>query len=120
MDPATGAVNVINPVDREAYSFEDMDEPSVYLKLKVHCPPLEEPAAVQPLHLADTYNIAYDPTVTLVQLVIEDANDNPPVFSDRRMVVGYPSQDVVDTVAPKHVTQVKVSVFDMPIGLSKQ
>ncbi|VVC25193.1 Cadherin,Cadherin-like,Cadherin conserved site [Cinara cedri] len=112
VDPATGAVNVINPVDREAYSFEDMDEPSVYLKLKVHCPPPDEPTAVQPLHLADTYNIAYDPTVTLVQLVIEDANDNPPVFPDRRVVVGYPGPDVADAVAPKHVAQVKATDKD--------
>lgn len=107
IDKKTGAVHVKNPIDREAYSFEDMEEPSVYLKLKIHCPPLDDPPATQPLHLSDVDQIVYDPTTTLVQLVIVDTNDNVPTFADKHIVVGYPVQDVANNIIPKHLLQVK-------------
>ncbi|XP_025420336.1 uncharacterized protein LOC112690522 isoform X2 [Sipha flava] len=103
----TGAVDVIRPIDRESYAFEGMEEPSAYLKLKIHCPPPNAVPDVQPFHLADKDSIAYDPTSTLVQLVIVDSNDNRPAFSERRMTVGYPVQDVATTVLPRHLVQVK-------------
>jgi hypothetical protein len=87
-----------------------MEEPSAYLKLKIHCPPPNAVPDVQPFHLADKDSIAYDPTSTLVQLVIVDSNDNRPAFPERRMTVGYPVQDVATTVLPRHLVQVKVSV----------
>jgi len=111
IDKMTGAVHVKSPIDREAYSFEDMEEPSVYLRLKIHCPPLDDTPAVQPLHLSDVDQIIYDPTITLVQLVIVDTNDNVPVFADKHIVVGYPVQDVVKELIPKHLLQVKVNNY---------
>lgn len=115
VDPKSGSVNVINPIDREAYPFEDMDEPSAYLRLKINCPTTAEDAAmdrpaIKPLSLHGLLeNIVYDPTTTLIQLVIVDANDNVPVFADKHIVVGYPVLDVADTIVPKHLVQVKVS-----------
>lgn len=110
IDPKTGAVHLVNPIDREAYWFEDMEEPSVYLKLKIRCPSPAETAVVLPLHLHDLDNVAYDPTSTLVQLVILDTNDNPPVFPEKHMTIGYPVSDVADTIMPNYLVQVKVSV----------
>lgn len=111
IDADTGAVHVVSPIDREAYSFEDMEEPSVYLKLKVYCPSPAEPNSIQPqpLNLFDVDNIAYDPTTTLIRLVIVDINDNTPVFPEKHVVVGYPVREVADEIAPKHLMQVKVS-----------
>jgi hypothetical protein len=109
IDKKSGAVHVKSPIDREAYSFEDMEEPSVYLKLKIHCPPMDTVPATQPLHLSDVDNIVYDPTTTLVQLVIVDTNDNVPVFADKHIIVGYPVLDVANTIIPKHLLQVKVN-----------
>lgn len=111
IDPETGAVHVVKQVDREAYPFEDMEEPSVYLRLKIHCPPPALPVAVLPLAVLDVHDIAYDPSTTLVQLVIEDVNDNPPVFADRHLTVGCPVPDVADLVPPRYLMQVKVSAF---------
>lgn len=111
IDKKTGAIHVMSPIDREAYSFEDMEEPSVFLKLKIHCPPLDDPRAVQPLHLSDVDQIVYDPTTTLVQLVIVDINDNVPVFADKHIVVGYPVQDVANNIIPNHLLQVKVNNY---------
>lgn len=111
IDKTTGAVHVKSPIDREAYSFEDMEEPSVYLKLKIHCPPLDDPPATLPLHLSDVDQIVYDPTTTLVQLVIVDINDNVPTFPDKHIVVGYPVQDVANNIIPNHLLQVKVITF---------
>jgi len=116
IDKKTGSVHVKSPIDREAYSFEDMEEPSVYLKLKIHCPPLNDPPATQPLHLSDANQIVYDPTTTLVQLVIVDTNDNVPTFADKHIVVGYPVQDVANNIIPKHLLQVKVNDFWQPIA----
>ncbi|XP_026807790.1 uncharacterized protein LOC113550256 [Rhopalosiphum maidis] len=112
IDKKSGAVHVKNPIDREAYSFEDMEEPSVYLKLKIHCPPMDTVPATQPLHLSDVDNIVYDPTTTLVQLVIVDTNDNVPVFADKHIIVGYPVLDVANTIIPKHLLQVKATDKD--------
>ncbi|KAL5243981.1 hypothetical protein ACI65C_011391 [Semiaphis heraclei] len=112
IDKITGAVHVKSPIDREAYSFEDMEEPSVYLRLKIQCPPLDDAPAVQPLHLSDVDQIVYDPTTTLVQLVIVDTNDNVPVFADKHIVVGYPVQDVAKEIIPKHLLQVKATDKD--------
>lgn len=114
IDPETGAVHVVKPVDREAYPFEDMDEPSVYLRLAVRCPPTVRPAPVRLLHLYDVYNIAYDPSTTLVQLVVQDANDNAPTFVDRCLTVGYPVPEVAATVPSRHLVQVKVSTSQRP------
>lgn len=119
VDPKTGSVNVINSIDREAYSFEDMDEPSVYLRLKISCPTgtaaddaAADQSAIKPLSLHGLLeNIAYDPTTTLIQLVIVDANDNVPVFAEKHIVVGYPVLDVADVIVPKHLVQVKVSAL---------
>lgn len=111
IDKNTGAIHVKSPIDREAYSFEDMEEPSVYLKLKIHCPPLDDPPAVQPLHLSELNQIVYDPTTTLVQLVIVDTNDNVPVFVDNHIVVGYPVQEVANDIIPNYLLQVKVNNY---------
>ncbi|XP_025202436.1 cadherin-87A-like [Melanaphis sacchari] len=113
IDKKTGAVNVKNLIDREAYWFEDMEEPSVYLRLKVHCPPaVDGLSVIRPLHLSDVDQIVYDPTTTLVQLVIVDINDNAPVFADKHIVVGYPVQDVANTIIPKHLLQAKATDKD--------
>lgn len=109
IDKLTGAVHVKSPIDREAYPFEDMEEPSVYLKLKVQCSPGDKLPTTQPLHLSEVNNIVYDPTTTLVQLVIMDTNDNVPVFAEKHLVVGYPVMDVANSIIPKHLLQVKVN-----------
>lgn len=110
IDPKTGVVHMVKHVDREAYAFEDMEEPSVYLRLKIHCPPAPvAPVPVLPLHIPDLNNIAYDPSTTLLQLVIEDVNDNCPVFADKHLTVGYPVPEVADVVPPRYLVQVKVS-----------
>ncbi|CAI6348183.1 unnamed protein product [Macrosiphum euphorbiae] len=85
IDKTTGAVHVKSPIDREAYSFEDMEEPSVYLKLKIHCPPLDDPPA--------TY-LCTCPTWTKS-------------FTTRLPLVGYPVQDVANNIIPNHLLQVK-------------
>lgn len=105
----TGTVHVTSPIDREAYPFEDMEEPSAYLRLKVQCSPGEKLPTTQPLHLSEVNNIVYDPTTTLVQLVIVDTNDNVPVFPEKHIVVGYPVMDVANTIIPKHLLQAKVN-----------
>jgi len=111
IDKMTGAVHVKSPIDREAYSFEDMEEPCIYLRLKIHCSALDDIPATQPLHLSEVDQIVYDPTSTLVQLVIVDSNDNVPVFADKQIVVGYPVQDVAKEIMPKHLLQVKVNNY---------
>lgn len=116
MDKLTGTVHVKNPIDREAYPFEDMEEPSVYLRLKVQCSPREKLPITQPLHLSEVNNIVYDPTTTLVQLIIVDTNDNVPVFSEKHLVVGYPVMDVANTIIPKYLLQVKVNNL-RPMGI---
>lgn len=96
-----------------------MDEPSVYLRLKISCPTgtaaddaAADQSAIKPLSLHGLLeNIAYDPTTTLIQLVIVDANDNVPVFAEKHIVVGYPVLDVADVIVPKHLVQVKVSAL---------
>lgn len=103
-------MHVISPIDRESYPFEEVEEPSVYLRLKIYCPPPAELPDIQPFNLHDVDNIVYDPMSTLVQLVIADINDNPPVFPEKHILVGYPVSEVIDTIVPKHLVQVKVSV----------
>lgn len=112
IDKLTGTVHVISPIDREAYPFEDMEEPSAYLRLKVQCSPGEKLPTTQPLHLSEVNNIVYDPTTTLVQLVIVDINDNVPVFPEKHIVVGYPVMDVANTIIPKHLLQAKATDKD--------
>ncbi|XP_027842981.2 uncharacterized protein LOC114124021 [Aphis gossypii] len=112
IDKLTGVVHLKSPIDREAYPFEDMEEPSAYLRLKVQCSPGEKLPTTQPLHLSEVDNIVYDPTTTLVQLVIMDINDNVPVFPEKHIVVGYPVMDVANTIIPKHLLQVKATDKD--------
>ncbi|XP_050422826.1 protocadherin Fat 4-like isoform X2 [Adelges cooleyi] len=113
IDPSTGAVNVVNPVDRESSVFEGMDEPSVFLELRADCGKTtgEPPKEILPFQMPLDH-ILYDPRATVVQLVIDDVNDNPPVFPEKQITVGYPVATVASAVTPKYLVQVKATDKD--------
>lgn len=54
-------------------------------------------------------NIPNSPVRTTIVVIIDDINDNAPVFGDSNpVVVGYPNAQLAEFIAPGYITQVTV------------
>ncbi|GBP14178.1 hypothetical protein EVAR_7612_1 [Eumeta japonica] len=63
-----------------------------------------------------TDEIAYNPRRSLVNLIVNDINDNAPIFVEKEnepIVVGYPIPEILDAVMPMHLAVVKATDADV-------
>lgn len=57
------------------------------------------------------------PNQVVVYVVVDDINDNSPIFDKTNFVVGYPSEELALEILPPYVTVVQVPVFNMILVL---
>ncbi|KAK9739853.1 hypothetical protein QE152_g8638 [Popillia japonica] len=61
-------------------------------------------------------DILNSPTRTIITIIVEDVNDNRPVFPVTSMVVGYPSSTLLSVIAPPYIVQVEATDDDIGIN----
>lgn len=119
-------------IDREHESIAFMPVSQVQVELVLHCDTDEvsrKPRSTQPSYnftksndlgpydygsnkwiLTDT--ILYNSRRTFVNLIVNDINDNPPIFVGKEnepLVVGYPVPEIVEFVLPRALAIVQVT-----------
>ncbi|CAF4779400.1 unnamed protein product [Pieris macdunnoughi] len=60
-----------------------------------------------------TDSISYNPSRTLVNLIVRDINDNAPKFEADSVTVGYPSGDLAEIVLPRALAELKATDADI-------
>ncbi|XP_037299035.1 uncharacterized protein LOC115444671 [Manduca sexta] len=66
-----------------------------------------------------TDNISYNPRRSLVNLIVNDINDNRPIFIGKEnepIAVGYPIDDLVETVMPRSLAELQATDADVGIN----
>ncbi|XP_050541291.1 uncharacterized protein LOC126905541 isoform X2 [Daktulosphaira vitifoliae] len=102
-----GEIKIKEGLDRESAIF--YDDPNVFLKLSCQNKSYENDAIQFPQWFE---YMPYDPHSTVIQIVINDVNDNPPTFPEKHIVIGYPVAQVALDVSPEHLVQVKATDND--------
>lgn len=55
-------------------------------------------------------DLDYQQNTMLINVIIEDENDNAPIFKgESKIVIGYPSSKVAQNIAPPYLVQVQVN-----------
>ncbi|CAO1401404.1 unnamed protein product [Diamesa serratosioi] len=108
--------------DREDAVFINETVPQIQLKLYLNCGTTltaNHPIAIQEQHLILTDDILFSTNSMTLNIVIEDQNDNFPVFihpPTKNFNVGYPEQIVADSLLPPNL--MIVEAFDVDEGLN--
>uniref|UniRef100_A0A336LM70 CSON014406 protein n=1 Tax=Culicoides sonorensis TaxID=179676 RepID=A0A336LM70_CULSO len=102
--------------DRESPIFANESIPQFRITLKLVCPLKSPRISVndQNLSYVKVNDISYSLDTTILSVIIEDINDNPPKFikPDRDLVLGYPSTEIAQKLQPEFLYQVKAIDID--------
>ncbi|CAO1403509.1 unnamed protein product [Diamesa hyperborea] len=109
--------------DREDPLFVNQTVPQIQLKLNLNCDSksvaFQNYTEIQEQHLILTDDILFSTDLMILNIVIEDQNDNFPVFTypaTKSFTVGYPEQKLADKLLPPNL--MIVEAFDVDEGLN--
>ncbi|CAO1402142.1 unnamed protein product [Diamesa tonsa] len=109
--------------DREDPLFVNQTVPQIQLKLNLNCASksvaFQNYTEIQEQHLILTDDILFSTDLMILNIVIEDQNDNFPVFTypaTKSFIVGYPEQKLADKLLPPNL--MIVEAFDVDEGLN--
>lgn len=113
-------------IDREHKSIAFMTLSQIQVELRLHCDSDEVPATKRALTAENlelgpdnygsnkwvlTDTIEYDERRSFVNLIVNDINDNSPIFIGKEnepIYIGYPIPEIEDVVLPRALIEVKV------------
>lgn len=129
--------------DREDSIFNDYEVPQIQIKLRLDCsgPPtaasqferyqpshspnvrqLQLPRSIEP-SISDgrwytlTNDIDFTSDLTVINIIIEDVNDNFPVFdSSTPSLIGYPEPEIANHIIPSHLVAIHATDIDAGIN----
>ncbi|XP_055708550.1 uncharacterized protein LOC129804881 isoform X2 [Phlebotomus papatasi] len=119
-----------NEFDREADIFTGMTIPQFQISLKLECPETRRKRSILPWIVSSqprdldgpkeyvfTNDIPHSSTVTVINVIVEDENDNKPTIiyptADDGLSFGYPEPGLADRLLLNHVLQVKATDRDV-------
>lgn len=121
---ASNQLRISAPVDRESQLFAQYLVPQIQVKLNLVC--LEALKFSSPQQNVSLFSetlvgdeIPFSRTVTLLNLIIDDENDNVPIFTQPSVEMshlGYPDVDLANKVMPPYL--IKVEAFDIDEGIN--
>lgn len=114
----------IAPFDREAQMFDTYLVPQIQIKLNLDCGSSNDLITL-PINISmssetlETDEILYSRTVTHLNIIIVDQNDNSPIFTNPSMsgsVIGQPDADLTERLMPHYL--IDIESFDKDEGLN--
>ncbi|CAH4018248.1 unnamed protein product [Pieris brassicae] len=105
-------------IDREHDSIAFMPVSQVQVELNLNCNKRSKRSNVENRNYGSnkwilTDSISYNPSRTLVNLIVRDINDNTPKFEADSVTVGYPSGDLAEIVLPRAIAELKATDADI-------
>ncbi|XP_045486483.1 protocadherin Fat 4 isoform X2 [Pieris rapae] len=105
-------------IDREHDSIAFMPVSQIQVELNLNCNKRSKRSNVDTLDYGSnkwilTDSISYNPSRTLVNLIVRDINDNAPKFEADSVTVGYPSGDLAEIVLPRALAELKATDADI-------
>ncbi|XP_047515283.1 uncharacterized protein LOC125056299 [Pieris napi] len=104
-------------IDREHDSIAFMPVSQIQVELNLNCNRRSKRSSKSLDYGSNkwilTDSISYNPSRTLVNLIVRDINDNAPKFEDDSVTVGYPSGDLAEIVLPRALAELKATDADI-------
>ena len=123
IDTQSNFVKNIAPFDRESPYFVDYFIPQIQIKLNLVCDSTEQFTVDAQNFSAFSVNILseeifYSKTVTYLNIIIVDQNDNSPIFTypPANWSIGFPESKLAEKLMLKHLIQVKA--YDIDEGIN--
>ncbi|CAK1553686.1 unnamed protein product [Leptosia nina] len=113
------------PIDREDKSIAFMPVSQIQVELNLICDQRSKRSLDTDAQDSSDYgsnkwvlteSIMHSPRKTLVNLIVSDINDNPPVFNGKErepLTFGYPRGDIEETVLPRALAELKATDADI-------
>lgn len=113
----------IAPFDRESSYFEGHSQPQIQVKLNLNCATVETVAAniTAFSESVQVDEIFFSKTMTYLNIIIVDQNDNAPVITNPSMTgfnIGFPDANLAEKLMPKYLMQVEA--YDRDEGINAE
>ncbi|CRK98401.1 CLUMA_CG011760, isoform A [Clunio marinus] len=124
IDTETNFLKNVEPFDREAELFSGHSTPQIQIRMNLECDTSTNSALDAQIVTAfvnelSSDEIIYSRTVTYLNIIIVDQNDNKPVFtypSEENYRIGFPTEELSEMLMVQHL--MKVQSVDLDSGLN--
>ncbi|KAG5681021.1 hypothetical protein PVAND_010487 [Polypedilum vanderplanki] len=124
IDTSTNFIKNIKEFDRESEIFKNYLVPQVHITLRLYCgSSIQNTTSLLSItpYTANAYTdeILFSTSITYLNLIILDQNDNPPIFinpTQTNFNIGFPDEKLIEITMPKYLF--KAEAYDLDEGIN--